>query len=56
MFPAQALAELLLAAGWRVTLSTDERGARYAGAFPDAVERHVVASATTSPAARCSAS
>lgn len=47
MFPAQALAELLLADGWRVTLSTDERGARYAGGFPDAVERRVVASATT---------
>ena len=25
MFPAQALAERLLAAGWRVTLSTDDR-------------------------------
>ena len=31
MFPAQALAELLLAQGWRVKLSTDDRGARYAG-------------------------
>ncbi|MFV0384023.1 UDP-N-acetylglucosamine--N-acetylmuramyl-(pentapeptide) pyrophosphoryl-undecaprenol N-acetylglucosamine transferase [Paracoccus sp. (in: a-proteobacteria)] len=47
MFPAQALAEVLLAHGWRVTLSTDERGARYAGGFPDAVRREVVASATT---------
>jgi UDP-N-acetylglucosamine--N-acetylmuramyl-(pentapeptide) pyrophosphoryl-undecaprenol N-acetylglucosamine transferase len=34
MFPAQSLAEVLLAQGWRVKLSTDERGARYAGAFP----------------------
>ena len=47
MFPAQALAELLLAEGWRVRLSTDDRGARYAGGFPDAVERSVVRSATT---------
>lgn len=46
MFPAQALAELLLAEGWRVRLSTDDRGARYAVGFPDAVERSVVASAT----------
>ena len=46
MFPAQALAEELLARGWRVVLSTDARGARYAGGFPDAVERRVVASAT----------
>ena len=39
MFPAQALAEAMLARGWRVTLSTDARGARYAGGFPPAVER-----------------
>ena len=48
MFPAQALAEELLARGWRVTLSTDARGARYAGGFPDEVERRVVSSATFS--------
>ncbi|AXC49569.1 undecaprenyldiphospho-muramoylpentapeptide beta-N-acetylglucosaminyltransferase [Paracoccus suum] len=47
MFPAQALAEVLLAEGWRVTLSTDARGARYATGFPDAVRRETVASATT---------
>lgn len=47
MFPAQALAELLLDHGWRVTLSTDDRGARYAGGFPASVTRQVVASATT---------
>ncbi len=46
MFPAQALAEAMLARGWRVTLSTDARGARYADAFPDAVVREVVTSAT----------
>ncbi|HRO14946.1 MAG TPA: glycosyltransferase, partial [Paracoccus sp. (in: a-proteobacteria)] len=47
MFPAQALAERLLAAGWRVTLSTDDRGARYAAGFPAGVRREVVRSATT---------
>lgn len=47
MFPAQALAELLLDQGWRVKLSTDERGARYAGGFPEAVQRSIVAAATT---------
>lgn len=46
MFPAQALAEALLAKGWRVRLSTDGRGARYAGGFPEAVEIVEVASAT----------
>lgn len=47
MFPAQALAEVLLAEGWRVKLSTDTRGARYAGGFPEAVVRETVPSATT---------
>ena len=46
MFPAQALAEVMLARGWRVKLSTDDRGARYAGGFPDAVTIDRVASAT----------
>ena len=46
MFPAQSLAETLLARGWRVKLSTDARGARYAGGFPDQVEVVRVASAT----------
>ena len=46
MFPAQALAEAMLARGWRVTLSTDDRGARYAGGFPEAVKIEEVASAT----------
>jgi UDP-N-acetylglucosamine--N-acetylmuramyl-(pentapeptide) pyrophosphoryl-undecaprenol N-acetylglucosamine transferase len=46
MFPAQALAEAMLARGWRVTLSTDDRGARYAGGFPEAVRIQKVASAT----------
>ena len=46
MFPAQALAEAMLARGWRVRLSTDARGARYAGGFPKAVTVEEVASAT----------
>jgi UDP-N-acetylglucosamine--N-acetylmuramyl-(pentapeptide) pyrophosphoryl-undecaprenol N-acetylglucosamine transferase len=46
MFPAQALAEAMLAQGWRVKLSTDERGARYAGGFPEAVRIERVTSAT----------
>ena len=46
MFPAQALAEVMLARGWRVRLSTDARGARYTGGFPDAVEIIQVSSAT----------
>jgi UDP-N-acetylglucosamine--N-acetylmuramyl-(pentapeptide) pyrophosphoryl-undecaprenol N-acetylglucosamine transferase len=46
MFPAQALAEAMLARGWRVKLSTDDRGARYAGGFPDGVRIERVASAT----------
>lgn len=46
MFPAQALAEAMLAKGWQVKLSTDARGARYTSGFPDAVEVNVVGSAT----------
>ena len=46
MFPAQALAEEMLLRGWRVQLSTDPRGARYAGGFPKEVERQVTSSAT----------
>ncbi len=46
MFPAQALAEAMLSKGWRVTLTTDARGARYTGGFPSAVEVQVLASAT----------
>ncbi len=46
MFPAQALAEALLRKGWRVKLSTDERGARYTGGFPHVVQVEQVKSAT----------
>ena len=46
MFPAQALAEEMLKRGWRVTLSTDARGARYTGGFPQEVAIREVASAT----------
>ena len=46
MFPAQALAEVMLARGWRVKLSTDARGARYTSGFPEAVEIEQISSAT----------
>ncbi|PZX16260.1 UDP-N-acetylglucosamine-N-acetylmuramylpentapeptide N-acetylglucosamine transferase [Palleronia aestuarii] len=46
MFPAQALAETLLARGWRVTLSTDARGARYTGGFPKDVGIEIVSAGT----------
>ena len=46
MFPAQALAEVMLRRGWRVKLSTDARGARYVGGFPHSVEIEEVSSAT----------
>lgn len=46
MFPAQALAEAMVRKGWRVKLSTDERGARYTGSFPHVVQVEKVASAT----------
>jgi UDP-N-acetylglucosamine--N-acetylmuramyl-(pentapeptide) pyrophosphoryl-undecaprenol N-acetylglucosamine transferase len=48
MFPAQALAEEMLARGWRVQLATDARGARYADGFPQAVNRRVTSAATLS--------
>ncbi len=46
MFPAQALAEAMVARGWRVKLTTDARGARYAGGFPAEVQVVQLASAT----------
>ncbi|SDI55381.1 UDP-N-acetylglucosamine--N-acetylmuramyl-(pentapeptide) pyrophosphoryl-undecaprenol N-acetylglucosamine transferase [Lutimaribacter saemankumensis] len=46
MFPAQALAEVMLRKGWRVKLSTDARGARYTGGFPHSVEIQQISSAT----------
>jgi UDP-N-acetylglucosamine--N-acetylmuramyl-(pentapeptide) pyrophosphoryl-undecaprenol N-acetylglucosamine transferase len=46
MFPAQALAQEMLRRGWRVALSSDARGLRYAGGFPEAVARREVRSAT----------
>jgi len=46
MFAAQALAETMLRAGWRVTLVTDDRGERYIGGFPHSIGVERVASAT----------
>lgn len=48
MFPAQALAEAMLQKGWRVRLSTDPRGARYTGGFPQSTEIVEASSATFS--------
>ncbi|MEL6793011.1 MAG: UDP-N-acetylglucosamine--N-acetylmuramyl-(pentapeptide) pyrophosphoryl-undecaprenol N-acetylglucosamine transferase, partial [Pseudomonadota bacterium] len=48
MFPAQALAEEMLARGWRVKLSTDARGLRYAGGFPEEVPKRALSAATFS--------
>jgi len=48
MFPAQALAEEMLRRDWRVHLATDRRGLRYAGGFPEAVERIELRSGTLS--------
>ncbi|MCI4664626.1 MAG: undecaprenyldiphospho-muramoylpentapeptide beta-N-acetylglucosaminyltransferase [Neomegalonema sp.] len=46
MFPAQALAQEMLRRDWRIALSTDERGMRYAGGYPPEVERRKVEAAT----------
>ncbi|TVP70564.1 MAG: UDP-N-acetylglucosamine--N-acetylmuramyl-(pentapeptide) pyrophosphoryl-undecaprenol N-acetylglucosamine transferase [Rhodobacteraceae bacterium] len=46
MFPAQALAEEMLLRGWRVKLSTDARGARYADGYPRDVSIEQVRAAT----------
>lgn len=46
MFPAQALAEVMLRRGWRVKLSTDARGARYTGGFPHSIEIEEISSAS----------
>ena len=48
MFPAQALAEEMVRRNWQVTLSTDARGARYTGRFPEQVEIDEITSATFS--------
>ena len=45
-FAAQALAEVMLARGWRVRLSTDARGARFTGGFPHSTEIARVSSAS----------
>ncbi len=48
MFPAQALAQEMLRRGWRVALSTDDRGLRYAGGFAAEVDRRALSAATFS--------
>ncbi|MEM9715495.1 MAG: UDP-N-acetylglucosamine--N-acetylmuramyl-(pentapeptide) pyrophosphoryl-undecaprenol N-acetylglucosamine transferase [Pseudomonadota bacterium] len=46
MFPAQALSEEMLRRGWRVKLSTDDRGNRYTGGYSHAVRVEVIEAAT----------
>ena len=48
MFPAQALAEEMLSRGWRVKLTTDDRGARYIDGFPEEVEISIIEAGTFS--------
>ncbi len=48
MFPAQALTETMMRRGWRVMLTTDDRGARYIGNFPDETLVRVVKSGSLS--------
>ena len=48
MFPAQALAETMVRRGWRVMLTTDDRGERYIDSFPDETLVRVVKSGTFS--------
>src|ERR1700760_3311140 len=45
LFPAEALAQALIARGWRIVLATDTRGARFAESFP-AEERIGLSAAT----------
>ena len=45
LFPAEALAQELIARGWKIHLATDDRAGRYAGGFP-AAEIHLIPSAT----------
>ena len=45
LFPAEALAQVLISRGWRIVLATDARGARFAEGFP-AEERIALSAAT----------
>ena len=47
VFPAQALAEALIARGHRLALLTDSRGGRYGGALAE-IEHHAISSASPS--------
>jgi UDP-N-acetylglucosamine--N-acetylmuramyl-(pentapeptide) pyrophosphoryl-undecaprenol N-acetylglucosamine transferase len=48
LFPAQALAEVLIARGWRIVLATDDRGVAFASGFP-AEEKIALSAATYRP-------
>ena len=51
LFPAQALAEVLIARGWRIALATDERGVDFAANFPGG-EKIALSTATYRPGDR----
>ena len=51
LFPAQALAEILIARGWRIALATDERGVDFAANFPGG-EKIALSTATYRPGDR----
>ncbi len=51
LFPAQALAEALIARGWRIALATDERGVDFAANFPGG-EKIALSTATYRPGDR----
>ncbi len=48
MFPAQSLAEELQSRGWKVVLTTDDRGLRYADGFDEDIEKLVLPTASFS--------
>lgn len=49
MFPARALAEELLARGFRVAFATDARGQKYLGGMPESVPQFLLSSAPYLP-------
>ena len=52
LFPAQALAEALIARGWRIVLATDERGAAYAAGLPGRASASACRPPPSGPATR----
>ncbi len=48
MFPAQSVAENLAKNGWKIILTTDDRGMRYAAGFDDGIEKLILPTASFS--------